>query len=313
MVASGIAIYPAGYWESSQDPATVASLDATSFTGSTAQQSGMSWEVYQTLVQEIRYTEMVASNTEFNNSLGGYGGAFGGDDEMGHVSGNFGHFGQQDAAAFYGAPPSQIAAVWQQDLSRFNSPTDVIAAIDAGGYYKTISGSLVSYNGAAPEPQPSFQIWVPIGAGSSQGGRFQANGVSGAATAQSAIPFGAGAKSLSEAAVIAQKIALEEKERTRLLTNNYSIGGHNDIFDAERHARWVYRMSVEIGSGWAGLFAAGHEAEGIAKGQPLIEAQMDAANNSFGMNAAINGSGIPTLSTPGLTYIENGRLVQNGS
>ncbi len=131
-------------------------------------------------------------------------------------------------------------------------------------------------------------------------------------TGQSAIPLGAGAKSAPEAMAIAKRIASEELARTKALTLDYQLGGHNDLYDAERHARWVYRMSIEVGSGWAGLFATAHELEGSAQGQPAIEAEMDRINNAIGMNAAINGTGMPTRSTPGLTYIKDGRLAKNG-
>ena len=129
---------------------------------------------------------------------------------------------------------------------------------------------------------------------------------------QSAIPSGAGAKSASEAAAIARQIANQELARTQRITDNYRLGGHNDIFDAERHARWVYRMSVAVGSGWAGLFGAGHEGEDMLGGQPFSEMQMDMNNNSLGMNAAINGAGIPTRSTQGLMYMSGGKLVKKG-
>jgi hypothetical protein len=129
---------------------------------------------------------------------------------------------------------------------------------------------------------------------------------------RSDIPAGAGAKSLQDAEKIGMQIAMEELARTQRITDNYRLGGHNDIYDAERHARWVYRMSVAVGSGWAGLFGLGHEVEGAASGQPFIEMQMDLNNNSIGMNAAINGSGIPTRSTPGLVTIQGGKLARQG-
>ena len=40
--------------------------------------------------------------------------------------------------------------------------------------------------------------------------------------------------------------------------------------------------------------------------------QMDMSNNSLGMNAAINGTGIPTRLTPGLVYIRGRGLVRQG-
>jgi hypothetical protein len=128
---------------------------------------------------------------------------------------------------------------------------------------------------------------------------------------QSAIPSGVGAKSYAEAAAIAQQIAREELARTKRITDNYRLGGHNDIYDAERHARWVYRMSVAVGSGWAGLFATGHEFQEIF-GQPTMEMRTDMHNNSLGMRAARDGTGIPKRSTPGLVYIRGSKLVRRG-
>jgi RHS repeat-associated protein len=127
---------------------------------------------------------------------------------------------------------------------------------------------------------------------------------------QSAIPSGAGAISFSDAEVIARRIANEELARTQRITDNYRLGGHNDIYDAERHARWVYRMSIAIGSGWAGRCATAQEGEGMVGGQPFIEMRMDLNNNSLGMNAAINGTGMPTRSTPGLMHIREGKLIR---
>ncbi|HEX2653200.1 MAG TPA: RHS repeat-associated core domain-containing protein, partial [Xanthobacteraceae bacterium] len=150
------------------------------------------------------------------------------------------------------------------------------------------------------------------GGGGGGGGAPQKGQCPAPAGGQSAIPSGAGAKSASEAAAIARQIANEELARTQRITDNFRLGGHNDIFDAERHARWVYRMSVAVGSGWAGLFATAHEGDGMLGGQPFNEMRMDLRNNSLGMNAAINGTGIPTRSTPGLTYIRNGQLVRKG-
>jgi hypothetical protein len=120
----------------------------------------------------------------------------------------------------------------------------------------------------------------------------------------SGIPLGAGAKSFGDAEAIALRIAKEELDRTERITDGYRLGGHNDLYDAERHARWTYRMSMEIGSGWAQVFALGHEVQVILS-QPIIEMRMDITNNALGMQAAMNGSGIPTLSSPGLVYIAN--------
>lgn len=69
-------------------------------------------------------------------------------------------------------------------------------------------------------------------------------------------------------------------------------------------------MSVEIGSGWAGLFATGHEVEGAFDRQPFNELRMDLNNNRIGLEAARNGTGIPTRSTHGLIYLRDERLVR---
>jgi RHS repeat-associated protein len=55
----------------------------------------------------------------------------------------------------------------------------------------------------------------------------------------------------------ARRIAREELERTRRVAP--PGGGHNDIYDAERHARWVYRMAAEIGVPAAAAFGQEHE------------------------------------------------------
>jgi RHS repeat-associated protein len=101
----------------------------------------------------------------------------------------------------------------------------------------------------------------------------------------------------------ARQIAEEELARTRRIASKG--GGHNDVYDAERHARWVYRMAIEIGSGWAQTFSTGHEylEEARFPQQPGNEYWMDIHNNLVGLNAAVNGEAIPNLSTPGLQYM----------
>jgi RHS repeat-associated protein len=136
-------------------------------------------------------------------------------------------------------------------------------------------------------------------------------GLEGPSRSRNGIPRGAGAIGFFEAKAIAERIAKEELKRTRTLTEKHGRGGHNDRYDAERHARWVYRMSMEIGSGWAGLFGFAHEIEGLlntSRPQPLIEMRMDLNNNKVGMQSAIQGRGAPTMDTPGLTFIEDGKL-----
>ena len=110
-----------------------------------------------------------------------------------------------------------------------------------------------------PNPVPNV-VAGPVGEGTDTGTEVEApeivvtarNQCPAPSGGKSAIPSGAGAKSYSEASAIARQIANQELARTQRITNNYRLGGRNDIYDAKRHSRWVYRMSVAIGSGWAG-------------------------------------------------------------
>ncbi|HEV2816261.1 MAG TPA: RHS repeat-associated core domain-containing protein, partial [Allosphingosinicella sp.] len=100
----------------------------------------------------------------------------------------------------------------------------------------------------------------------------------------------------------AREIAREELERTRRIAP--PGGGHNDIYDAERHARWVYRMAAELGVAAATAYSQGHEFEGLLSGSPLRETRMDLHNNEVGLYEFSAGHPIPTVNTPSLTYID---------
>lgn len=110
-----------------------------------------------------------------------------------------------------------------------------------------------------------------------------------------------GVDSREGALAAAQRIAREELARTRRIAPN---GGWNDIYDAERHARWVYRMASEIGPNVALQVSTAHEIEGMLRGQPLREARMDAANNARGLAEFLAGRSIPTIHTRGLITLE---------
>jgi hypothetical protein len=99
-----------------------------------------------------------------------------------------------------------------------------------------------------------------------------------------------------------RRIAREELARTRRIGPPRS--GHNDRYDAERHARWVYRMAKEIGFAAAQAFYTQHELEGLANGQPFNEYQMDMHNNKVGLDAALRGEPIPSINDSRLVVIE---------
>jgi RHS repeat-associated protein len=101
----------------------------------------------------------------------------------------------------------------------------------------------------------------------------------------------------------AHQIGNEELARTRKIAPE---GGHNDLYDAERHARWTYRMAQELGWKWADLFSGGHELwDEPTHFQPSNELLMDSHNNLIGIDAARNGQPIPTVASLGLIYIHN--------
>ena len=108
--------------------------------------------------------------------------------------------------------------------------------------------------------------------------------------------------SLGDAIVRGRQIAREELTRTQRVAPPGA--GLNDVYDAERHARWTYRMARELGSGFAQLFSEQHEYEGLLRGQPLREFRMDMHNNMIGIRAFEKGDPIPTTSTPGLMYLD---------
>jgi RHS repeat-associated protein len=109
----------------------------------------------------------------------------------------------------------------------------------------------------------------------------------------------------------ANQIAQEELERSQDLALTLGASAHNDILDAERHARWVYRMANEVGPGWARIFSYGHEFQEelvivFRRAQPLNEFLMDIHNNAIGLKSALSGAPIPDINTPGLIYITPG-------
>lgn len=109
----------------------------------------------------------------------------------------------------------------------------------------------------------------------------------------------------------AQRIGDEEYARSQRISGGRHI---NNRYDAERHARWVYRMAKEIDPVTAYLVSAAYEAKGLLSGQPFREARMDLNNNRIGLDAARNGKPIPNRRDPDLTTIDtrSGKLQGRG-
>lgn len=94
----------------------------------------------------------------------------------------------------------------------------------------------------------------------------------------------------------ARRIANEELARN---------GGLNDVSDAERHARWAYRMAKEINPTVAQIIYTGHEIDDTIRGQPFRELVMDMHNNSVGLTAARAGRSIPKRNDRNLVILDN--------
>lgn len=295
-------------------------VDYDAWNNSVAKQIGIDWPKYQQAVESARY-EMQNTPSQAEQSGGSYSFSLSPSDRVSNWSNHPGVL-----PTITSSEAERINRIIDQYPARFQTKEDLISALASGGFNTiVVRGKNLGENAEGRDLNLGElkRLWVDMRMANYRTAQADSGGMDGfqnvgwpqnnrTPTGQSAIPPGAGAKSAPEAMAIAQRIASEESARTRALTLDYQLGGHNDLYDAERHARWVYRMSIEVGSGWASLFATAHELEGSAKGQPAIEAEMDRINNAIGMNAAINGTGMPTRSTPGLTYIKDGRLVKNG-
>lgn len=125
--------------------------------------------------------------------------------------------------------------------------------------------------------------------------------------------FGRGVRSALEKHSLSnlRRIGDEEYARSQRISGGRHI---NNRYDAERHARWVYRMAKEIDPVTAYLVSAAYEAKGLLSGQPFREARMDLNNNRIGLDAARNGKPIPNRRDPDLTTIDtrSGKLQGRG-
>lgn len=100
---------------------------------------------------------------------------------------------------------------------------------------------------------------------------------------------------------------LGNEERKRALERAGSAGeptAHNNRYDAERHARWNYRMAKELGPGWATALGTAYELKEFAPFETLGETLMDLRNNGVGIGQARAGGGAPSHRTPGIVTME---------
>ncbi|MEA3040593.1 MAG: lysozyme [Sphingomonadales bacterium] len=116
------------------------------------------------------------------------------------------------------------------------------------------------------------------------------------------------------AAVISHSEELRSRQQLQQDGVSGENAGRNDIYDAERHARWMYRLTAEVGA-WAGTAIGGlKEGWGAVKGAGGAETAMDFHNNEVGRQAALKGEPIPDRHvTPQLVYIDEttGKLALN--
>lgn len=104
---------------------------------------------------------------------------------------------------------------------------------------------------------------------------------------------------------VARRIANEELQRTESLMRQRGIRRFNDVYDAERHARWTYRMSQEIGPRLAHQISSLYEMKGLLYDrQPIRNSRMDLHNNALGIREYLNNRPIPSITTTGLMYLE---------
>jgi hypothetical protein len=138
-------------------------------------------------------------------------------------------------------------------------------------------------------------------------GRMGLSGLRFAAQDSIGFPDVAPPRPLPNPLGVARRIAREEAARTEALVRQRRIStrGFNDIYDAERHARWTYRMSQELGPRVAHKLSSIYEIKGLVYDrQPLRSSRMDLHNNAIGIREYLNNRPIPNISTRDLIYIE---------
>jgi proteasome lid subunit RPN8/RPN11 len=185
-------VYPKGYWTDDfggvliprPNPSeTIEVLDMAAYDSSTAKAAGIKWDNYHALVQEIRTRENF-SFQEAANSDGGYGGGFGGDDELGHIGDDWGYLAQRDRQQNYApvSPGSTINSLLQLYPNQFSNGTDALNALQSGGFFRqTVTGS-ISPDGTLVAT--ANVNWIPLGATNREtaAGLYGGNGANQAST-----------------------------------------------------------------------------------------------------------------------------------
>jgi hypothetical protein len=164
MLFPDLEVYPEGY---SARPtgsmvitgaAVVLPFEIAAFDRSAEKAAGMSWVDYSSLISRIRQLEQFSFPVEYDNSMGSYGGGFGGDDDMGHISDNRGYFSQLDASNLYNGTTTNNGQ---------------------NGYWRTVGGGSVTYGDGSTSYQPPSTVWVPLGAAAQAGGYYPTGGAQG--------------------------------------------------------------------------------------------------------------------------------------
>ena len=117
------------------------------------------------------------------------------------------------------------------------------------------------------------------------------------------------------AAVISKSEELRTRQQLQRDKVTGENAGRNDIYDAERHARWMYRLTREVGLSIGKAIGDMKEAWGLIKGAGGSETAMDFHNNEVGRRDALEGKPIPSRHrTEDLIYLDEktGTPLSNG-
>jgi hypothetical protein len=228
MLVPDLVVYPPGYWANEQaglisntpqNQNTIEMLDLVAFEISTAKAVGISFTDYRTLLGEIRTKESMWSSTEDYNANGGYGGAFGGDDEYGSImtSRGFTNGSSGDDRGYYHTSSANEAYAANALISlysgQFQSPQAARDAILAGGFYRTVQagGTVTSQGETTTTMGPRLQ-WVAFGG--MQAANVFSEGFFGSSSTSNAgsIGFGGQADAPDSTRIISLSTQLQQKD-----------------------------------------------------------------------------------------------------